>query len=283
MAKMASVGLVWQPVPGFSAGIDGWGIQRDGTTQSFGLSTSLSNHTLFPQNFIRHAAGGITTIDTRWVDAGESRTQGLEVSLRVNTQAAGVKNLLDSDPPFANSYDTHTGSVSAWESRVAGQVRKVPRLQLGLRGAALEARLLQLFEQLETPAARTRLDAYPHELSGGMNQRVMIAMAMACEPSLPIADEPTSALDVSIQAQGLGDPRDPYTRALLAAVPVLKKADRRPRTPLVGETPSPLNPPPGCAFHTRCPLAVARCRLEAPTLRPLSGRQVACHEVGPAA
>ena len=84
---------------------------------------------------------------------------------------------------------------------VGDQVREVLRLHLGLRGAALEARVLELFEVVEIPAAKTRLTAYPHEMSGGMNQRVMIAMAMACEPRLLIADEPTTALDVTIQAQ----------------------------------------------------------------------------------
>jgi dipeptide transport system ATP-binding protein len=84
---------------------------------------------------------------------------------------------------------------------VGDQVREVLRLHLGLRGAALERRVLELFERVEIPAARTRLDAYPHEMSGGMNQRVMIAMAVACEPRLLIADEPTTALDVTIQAQ----------------------------------------------------------------------------------
>jgi dipeptide transport system ATP-binding protein len=80
-------------------------------------------------------------------------------------------------------------------------VREVLRVHLGLRGAALEQRLLQLFELVEIPAAKSRLRAYPHEMSGGMNQRVMIAMAIACQPRLLIADEPTTALDVTIQAQ----------------------------------------------------------------------------------
>ena len=91
------------------------------------------------------------------------------------------------------------------------------------------------------------------------------------------------AVEQGPKTQVLGSPLHPYTRALLGAVPVLKKADRRPRIPLVGETPSPLAPPSGCAFHTRCPLAVARCKAELPMLRELGGRQVACHlaEVGP--
>jgi dipeptide transport system ATP-binding protein len=85
--------------------------------------------------------------------------------------------------------------------RVGDQVREVLRQHLGLKGAALEARVLELFEQVEIPDPKRRLDAYPHQMSGGMNQRVMIAMAMACRPRLLIADEPTTALDVTIQAQ----------------------------------------------------------------------------------
>jgi dipeptide transport system ATP-binding protein len=84
---------------------------------------------------------------------------------------------------------------------VGDQVREVLRLHLGLRGAALQARVLELFELVEIPAPKSRLDNYPHQMSGGMNQRVMIAMAIACQPRLLIADEPTTALDVTIQAQ----------------------------------------------------------------------------------
>ncbi len=88
------------------------------------------------------------------------------------------------------------------------------------------------------------------------------------------------AVEQGAKAAVLGQALHPYTRALLGAVPVLKAADRRPRVALVGETPSPLSPPAGCAFHTRCPLAQPRCRVEAPMLREVAGRQVACHLVG---
>ena len=73
-------------------------------------------------------------------------------------------------------------------------------------------------------------------------------------------------------------PLHPYTRALLGATPgLVGSAAAVPRTVLKGELPSPLNPPPGCVFSTRCPQAIERCRVERPALRELAGRQLACH------
>jgi dipeptide transport system ATP-binding protein len=84
---------------------------------------------------------------------------------------------------------------------VGWQIKEVLRYHLGMDRAARHARAIELFEQVGIPAPEKRLSAFPHQLSGGMNQRVMIAMAIACSPKLLIADEPTTALDVTIQAQ----------------------------------------------------------------------------------
>ncbi|WP_348943658.1 peptide ABC transporter ATP-binding protein [Chitinibacter sp. FCG-7] len=74
-------------------------------------------------------------------------------------------------------------------------------------------------------------------------------------------------------------PLHPYTRALMSATPAIRQEDRRAKMKLTGELPSPLNPPTGCAFSTRCPYADSRCRAEVPPLRPLANRMIACHHI----
>jgi dipeptide transport system ATP-binding protein len=81
------------------------------------------------------------------------------------------------------------------------QLAETLHIHEGMDRKAARRRVIELLEQVGIPAPESRLSAYPHQLSGGMNQRVMIAMAIACNPKLLIADEPTTALDVTIQAQ----------------------------------------------------------------------------------
>ncbi|WP_159279714.1 ABC transporter ATP-binding protein, partial [Variovorax boronicumulans] len=84
---------------------------------------------------------------------------------------------------------------------IGEQIAESVRLHKGLDRKAALAHALRMLELVEIPAAAQRIHEYPHQLSGGMRQRVMIALAMACDPTLLIADEPTTALDVTIQAQ----------------------------------------------------------------------------------
>jgi len=84
---------------------------------------------------------------------------------------------------------------------IGRQIREALETHFGMNRKAADLRATELLDQVGIPSARARLSDYPHQFSGGMRQRAMIAMALACEPKLLIADEPTTALDVTIQAQ----------------------------------------------------------------------------------
>jgi oligopeptide/dipeptide ABC transporter ATP-binding protein len=88
--------------------------------------------------------------------------------------------------------------------RIGDQIAEAVRVHDGLSGAALRARTRELLEMVRIPDAALQMSAYPHQLSGGMRQRVMIAIALACQPHVLIADESTTALDVTVQFQILG-------------------------------------------------------------------------------
>lgn len=206
------------------------------------------------------------------------------------------------------------------------QTLSEPLENAGVPSAEREVRIVSVLELVRLPEPRQYLDRYPHQLSGGQLQRVVMARALILEPDFVVADEPVSMLDVSVRAGVLNvfrdvrdrlgltaiyishdlalvryvcertivmylgkvmedgptedivhEPLHPYTKALVAAVPLPDPNQSHDALPIGRGAPDPRNPPSGCVFRDRCPHAFDRCGREVPELRQTGTRQVACH------
>ncbi len=198
---------------------------------------------------------------------------------------------------------------------IGNQIMESITLHQGVDKKEARKRAIEMLARVGIPGPQQRVDGYPHQLSGGMRQRAMIAMALCCHPTLLIADDPTTALDVTIQAQVLDlmrglqeemgmaimmithdlgviadmadevvvmyagrvvekgsldaifyEPLHPYTRGLLASIPLLGKRTGGSLRSIPGTVPHPLVLPQGCSFRPRCPERLPAC-MEMPELK----------------
>ncbi len=273
--------------------------------------TAKSIMQLNPDNVVYHLASRITL----HLEQGPVEVLSLKKAKEMQVVRGGAVSMIFQEPMASFAPAITIGSQMVEQLRLHRPMSK----QEATRSS------IEMLERVGITDAPHRFHQYAFELSGGMRQRAMIAMALSTNPKLLIADEPTTALDVTIQAQvidlmkdlvkefGMGivfithdlgviaqtadrvavmylgrlveqgsvrdvilRPQHPYTQGLLNALPKLDDLDA-PLTPVPGDIPSPLERPDGCVFHTRCPVAVERCRSSIPALARIQGEhRAAC-------